>query len=202
VIDRDGSNARNLTRDSATNYEMAWSPDGRRIVFASTREGDWEIYVMAADGAGSQRLTYSPGRDAHPAFTPDGSRIMFQSPRDYGIADEVDLYVMDADGGNQRRLVVAPGFDGVPVPSPDGQRIAFQRGARAGADAYHWDLYLVDSTGRNERSDSEPVEQPGTKLGPGRSPPGDLRGSGGARSTLPYGHRVRGPHSAGAERLE
>jgi TolB protein len=46
---------------------------------------------------------------------------------------------------------LAPGFDGVPVPSPDGQRIAFQRGTRVGADAYHWDLHLVDSTGRNER---------------------------------------------------
>ena len=49
-----------------------------------------------------------------------------------------------------RRLVAAPGFDGVPVPAPDGRTIAFQRGRRSG-DAYHWELFLVDSAGRNER---------------------------------------------------
>src|SRR5262249_588639 len=43
-----------------------------------------------------------------------------------------------------------PAFDGVPVPSPDGKWIAFQRGTPAG-DGWHWDLFLVDMTGRNER---------------------------------------------------
>jgi TolB protein len=57
---------------------------------------------------------------------------------------------MDANGANPRRIVTAPGFDGVTVPSPDGRWIAFQRGVQQG-DAYQWDLFLVDSEGKQER---------------------------------------------------
>lgn len=38
----------------------AWSPDGRRIVFTSTRDGDPEVYVMNADGSEPRRLTTTP----------------------------------------------------------------------------------------------------------------------------------------------
>lgn len=138
--------------DSAyANAWPQWSPDGRSIVFASTRDGDWEIYVMAADGTNPRRLTRSPGRDAHPSFFPDGRSIVFQSPRGHAVAGQVDLYVMDADGGNQRRLVGSPGFNAIPAPSPDGRRIAFDRGTRTTSGAYHTDLYLVDATGRRAR---------------------------------------------------
>jgi Tol biopolymer transport system component len=139
-------------RDSThANAWPQWSPDGRSIVFASTRDGDWEIYVMATDGTNARRLTRSPGRDAHPSFLPNGRSIVFQSPRGHAAEGQVDLYVMDADGGNQRRLVGAPGFNGVPVPSPDGTWIAFQRGTRTASGDYHWELHLVDSAGRRER---------------------------------------------------
>jgi YVTN family beta-propeller protein len=136
----------------AANAWPQWSPDGAHIVFASSRDGDWEIYVMGADGSDARRLTTSPGRDAHPLFMPDGRRIVFQSPRGRSVANQVDLYLMDADGRNPRRFVSAVGFNGVPVPSPDGSRIAFQRSPIPGAGgAYHWELLLVDSTGEGER---------------------------------------------------
>lgn len=138
-------------RDSTyANAWPQWSPDGRSIVFASTRDGDWEIYLMSADGTNPRRLTRSPGRDAHPSFL-DGRRIVFQSPRGRTADDQVDLYVMDADGGNPHRLVGAPGFNGVPAPAPDGSSIAFQRGTRTASGDYHWELHLVDSAGRRER---------------------------------------------------
>jgi len=59
----------------------AWSPDGKKIVFMSDRDGDIEIYVVNADGTHLKRLTHAPGRDAHPAFSRDGRKIAFQSPR-------------------------------------------------------------------------------------------------------------------------
>ena len=106
---------------------------------------------MDRDGTRPHRLTHSPGRDAHPSFTADGARIVFQSPRRHSGDDQVDLYVMNADGGNQRRLVSTTGFNGVAVPSRDGRWIAFQRGTRMASGDYHWDLYVADSYGRQER---------------------------------------------------
>lgn len=137
---------------AAQNAWPQWSPDGRRIVFASMRDGDWEIYTMAPDGTDPRRLTHSPGRDAHPWYLPDGRRVVFQSPRGHSAEDRVDLYLMDTGGANPVRLVASSrGFNGVPVPSPDGRWIAFQRGVRDASGAWAWDLYVVDTAGRGER---------------------------------------------------
>ncbi len=142
---------------SGAPYDSAWphfSPDGRSLVFASTREeGDWEIHVMQVDGTEAKRLTRSPGRDAHPYYSPDRKAILFQSPRDGGGSEgEVDLYAMDLDGGNVRRLVTAKGFDGVPVPAPAGTLLAYMHGTRAG-EAWHWEIRIIDDArGRRDRA--------------------------------------------------
>jgi TolB protein len=124
---------------------------------------------MRSDGTDVERLTYSSGRDAHPFYMPSGDRIVFQSPRHSGDEREVDLYTMDTSGRGQRRILATAGFDGVAVPSPDGRAIAFQRGVQSQSGSFHWELFLVDSVGNNERqltrnawSSQVPSWRPGT----------------------------------------
>ncbi len=57
MIGAGGGRARRLTGGSGANFVPTWSPDGRRIVFTSTRNGVDEIYVMNADGTNQTRLT-------------------------------------------------------------------------------------------------------------------------------------------------
>jgi Tol biopolymer transport system component len=124
----------------------AWSPDGRFIVFSSTRDGDPEIYVMTSTGTSPRRLTTSPGRDAHPSWSPDGTKIVFQSPRQDG---HTRIFVMDGDGSNQRALTRNEGFCGVPTWSPDGRLIAFQctRDLERTSTDSPWKLFVMTADG-------------------------------------------------------
>jgi Tol biopolymer transport system component len=83
-----------------------WSPDGEWIVFDSTRDGNYEIYIMRADGSEQTRLTENPWQDLFPIFSSDGLRILFGSNRD-GWAPEPrrsQIYSMALDGSDVRDL--------------------------------------------------------------------------------------------------
>lgn len=123
TMNSDGSNVAQLTfEDSADSYNPAWSPDGTKIIFASTRDGNREIYVMDPNGANTIRLTNNPAADEQPAWSPDGSKIAFVSDRD----GNTEIYVMNPDGTGQVNITNDPGTDVLPAWSPDGKKIAFQ----------------------------------------------------------------------------
>jgi TolB protein len=121
VMDADGSNVRRLTVTAAgrTTQNPAWSRDGQRLAFGSTRDSeslssDWEIYVMDADGTAIRRVTNDRKPDGHPRWSPDGRHLVFHSNQDLTArtAIEVELYVIDADGSNLRRLTTNRLYDG------------------------------------------------------------------------------------------
>jgi Tol biopolymer transport system component len=80
-MDADGTNQIPLTDDPAHDWVPSWSPDGAKIVFASTRDGNEEIYIMNADGNNQTRITDDAARDMEPCWTPDGAGILFNSER-------------------------------------------------------------------------------------------------------------------------
>ena len=59
---------RQLTNNRAQDVEPRWSPDGRKIVFTSNRDGNNEIYVMNADGSAQTDVSRHPGNDEAPAW--------------------------------------------------------------------------------------------------------------------------------------
>jgi len=78
VMDADGSGSRRLGPGSGP----SWSPDGSKLAFAKTVDGNTDIYFMdAADGDHVTRLTTHPAEDHGPAWSPDGSMIAFNSDR-------------------------------------------------------------------------------------------------------------------------
>ena len=166
VMDADGGNPQNLTNNPVDDDSPSWSPDGKRIVYASDREEDghfnYEIYVMDADGGNPQNLSNNPNEDnpnednhngdRYPSWSPDGKRIVFSSEKpghfigDFGITDEI--YVMDADGGNQQRLTENRVYDGSPSWSPDGKRIAFS----SDRNFENFEIYVMDADGGNPQN--------------------------------------------------
>ena len=180
VMDNDGNNQRRLTNNPNFDISPSWSPDGKRIVFMSDRDGHvhvngwptFEIYVMDDDGGNPQNLTNDPSNDASPSWSPDGKRIAFTSDRD---KDELntDVYVMDDDGGNRQNLTNDLNDDRHPSWSPDGKRIVFSSdrdGHFIGEDGITSEIYLMDADGGNQQrltenrnNDHSPVWSPDGK---------------------------------------
>ncbi len=99
-----------------------YSPDGKRIVFASRRSGSFEIWVCESDGSNPRRLTSIGGPLAGtPRWSPDGRQIAFDS----WIEGNADIYVISAEGGKPRRLTYDSDEDITPSWSRDGRWIYF-----------------------------------------------------------------------------
>ena len=100
-----------------------FSPDGKRIVFASDRSGFSEIWAAAADGANPEQLTaLRSTRCGSPRWSPDGRRIAFDSL----VSGNNDIWVIGAEGGAPKKLTTEPSNDARPSWSQDGRWIYFR----------------------------------------------------------------------------
>jgi TolB protein len=157
VMNADGSAARQLTQDRPSpdgapvnDQAPAWSPDGTRIAFVSTRDGgEPEIYVMGADGSDPQRLTITEPyvSDHTPSWAPDGQHIVFSSDRE--SYENYELFRMRADGSEVTRLTTTEEGvdDNAPEYSPDGSRIVFS----STRNGYQHDLFTMAADGSDVR---------------------------------------------------
>ena len=117
------------------------APNGR-LLFASSRSGNLDVWSMASDGSSPLQLTAHAATDTDPTPSGDGARVAFVSARD----GNSEVYVMDADGSDETRLTNSSETESLPAFAPDGTKIAFVR-AVGGFDAQIW---IMDSDGGNE----------------------------------------------------
>jgi Tol biopolymer transport system component len=140
---------RRASADTAEASDPAFSPDGSRIAFVSTRDGNPEIYLMDADGANVVRLTDDPHADARPAFTADGTGLVFESQR----SGRSEVYSMALDGSNLQALTT-DSTNMTPTVSPDGRIIAY-----ASVRNKSYDIWLMSPDGSNQRAFTTTLNQ-------------------------------------------
>lgn len=183
----DGSKLIRLTNSPGYDAEAAFSPDGKKIVFTSLRDGDLDLYLMNADGTGLKRLTTERGYDGGPFFSWDGRTIVYRAfhPKNEKELSEyeallaenlikptrAELFVMNADGSNKRRLTNNGAANWAPFMHPNGRQIIFSSNLHD-PERKSFSLYLVnvDGTGMKRitysaRFDSFPMfSKDGKKL--------------------------------------
>ncbi len=123
-----------------------------RPLFASNRDGNWEIYVADDDGTNPENLTNDPSDDEPASPSPDGTKVAFRSNRD----GSNQIYITSIEGGEATR-VTDVGENFFPSWSPDGDQLIFTRDA-GGITA----VYVMDADGTNpERIVAEVSGHPG-----------------------------------------
>jgi Tol biopolymer transport system component len=159
----DGTNARRLTRYGVYTAEGVLSPDGRKIVFTSLKDGDLDIYVMDTDGRNVRQLTHQLGYDGGPWWSPDGKHIVYRANHPVAEGDvrvykdllaqrlvrpnKMDLWLMNGDGSDQHQITHLGAASFGPSWTPDGKRIVFSSNHHTDPKLGNFDLFLVNPDG-------------------------------------------------------
>ena len=158
----DGTDLKPLTRTPGYDAEATVSPDGKRIVFTSVRDGDLELYSMTIDGKDVRRLTSEKGYDGGAFYSPDSRQIVYRAHHPTQPADveryeklllqglieprALEIMVMAADGSRKRQITSNGKANFAPYFHPDGKRIMFASNADD-PRGRNFDLYLVNLDG-------------------------------------------------------
>ena len=137
AMDPDGSNVVVLAEVPGAEFDGAWSPDGRFVVYRDSTRGinvDDEIFVVRSDGTNAVNITNNRANDWAPDWSPDGSTIVFNSDRDGGLRG----YLVNPDGSDLRPVGVDQWFE-YPAWSPDGTRIVFE-----GATGSDYEIFVLE----------------------------------------------------------
>jgi TolB protein len=121
IVDLSTGKRSPLVSLAGLNITPALSPDGTKLAFATSQDGNSEIYTMDMQTRALQRLTVHSAGDLSPSWAPTGKELAFTSDRGGGP----QVYLMSADGSNVRRLTFDGDYNAAPAWSPRGNWIAY-----------------------------------------------------------------------------
>jgi TolB protein len=160
----DGTDMKRLTTTDGYDAEGTISPDGKKIVFTSARDGDLEIYDMNLDGTQQRRLTNELGYDGGAWHSQDSQWIVWRAGRPKTSEDiaqykalfakhlvmptKLEIMLMRADGSDKRQITHNGQANFAPYFHPNGKQIIFASNMNnPNPRSPNFDLYLVNRDG-------------------------------------------------------
>jgi Tol biopolymer transport system component/DNA-binding winged helix-turn-helix (wHTH) protein len=145
VMSAHGGSATRLTNHDATiRGQLAWTPDGRFVVFSSDRDGSESLWRVPAAGGPAERLVVGGESAIDPAIDSTGRRLAYVR-----FEGDSQIYALDLGRPEDAPRAVAPSsrFEGAPQFSPDGRKIAFE--SARGQGSFYPDIWVADADGSN-----------------------------------------------------
>jgi tricorn protease len=136
LVARDGGAAHRLTASPGEESFPRFSPDGSRVAYSASYDGNVDVYVMPTTGGEAVRLTHHPMPDRVVGWTPDGKSVLFASGRESGRQRYSQFYTVALTGGLPAKLPVPYGEFG--TYSPDGRQFVYMPMAQ---DFRNWKRY-------------------------------------------------------------
>ncbi len=141
MADLNGKIVKQLTHAKGYDAEATLSPDGKKMVYTSTKDGDLELYVMNLKTGKEKRITHTLGYDGGAWFSPNGKKIIWRASRPKSETEKkeykellseglvaptnMEVWVADADGKNARQITNLGQANWAPNFMPDSKRIIF-----------------------------------------------------------------------------
>ncbi|MEP6740987.1 MAG: hypothetical protein ABJB61_00705, partial [bacterium] len=99
VMNADGGDKRQVTRNGKANFAPYFFPDGKHIIFASNIDDpkgrNFDLYKIGVDGSGLERITFNDTFDGFPMFSPDGKKLVFASNRNAKTRGDTNIFIAD-----------------------------------------------------------------------------------------------------------
>lgn len=128
-----------LTGETAHDFYPSFSPDGNAVLFASNRDGNFDLYMKLLDGDITVQLTDALGEVSSASFSPDGLQIAFSNSVG---GKPSSLWTVDRKGEHALMLYEGRGNIASPVWSPNGKSIAFAMSSPEAPESY--EIFMLD----------------------------------------------------------
>jgi tricorn protease len=123
LVPKKGGTAVRLTSSPGEESFPRFSPDGTKVAYSASYDGNVDVFVVPAAGGEPLRLTYHPMGDRVIGWTPDGKRVLFASGRESGRQRYSQFFTVGLDGGLPEKLPIPYGEFG--TYSPDGKQFVY-----------------------------------------------------------------------------
>jgi Tol biopolymer transport system component len=159
----DGKIVKQLTTAKGYDAEGTLSPDGKKMIYCSDKDGDLDLYIMDLKTGKEKRVTNTLGYDGGAWFSPDGKKIVWRASRPQTDAEvkeykdllkegmvaptHMEVYVANADGSDAKQITFLEQANWAPNFTPDSKHIIFcsnheyKRG-------FPFNMYLTDINGK------------------------------------------------------
>ena len=166
IADTSGKIVKRLTDTPGYDAEATLSPDGKKIIFTSVRDGDIDLYVMELKSGKTTRFTNTLGYDGGAWFSPDGKKIIWRASRpttpeeikeykdllaeNLVAPTKMEVFTADADGKNVKQVTALGQANWAPNYMPDGKRIIFASNHEY-KRGFPFNMYVLDTSGKLEK---------------------------------------------------
>jgi TolB protein len=134
-----GGEVSRITSENAHDYYPSFSPAGNMLLYASNRDGNFDLYVKLLGSDILARLTSNIGEASSSEFSPDGNQVVFSNSVD---GKPSGLWLVNKDGSDPRKIYESAGNIAGAVWSPNGKSIAFAMSSAEALETY--EVYIMD----------------------------------------------------------